>query len=175
MLDIRRLRTEPDLVKTAMKNRGKDLDSAIDEIIELDAQRRALSTQADTLKAEQNRGSKAIPAMKKAGEDTAPLMERMRLVADEVKELEGRMAEIDARLSELMYGLPNVPHESVPIGLSDTDNVEVRRHVSTEFPYEPDPIGKSAPTVLDPKRPQGAGTFSHTKSGRRLERAVYNY
>ncbi len=181
MLDIRRLRTEPDLVKTAMKNRGKDLDSAIDEIIELDAQRRALSTQADTLKAEQNRGSKAIPAMKKAGEDTAPLMERMRLVADEVKELEGRMAEIDARLSELMYGLPNVPHESVPIGLSDTDNVEVRRHGQpTEFPYEPRPhweIGADL-KILDPEtagKVTGARFHFYWGLGARLERAVYNY
>ena len=181
MLDIKRIRTEPEVVKAAMKNRGKDLDAAIDEIVEIDAKRRDLGAKSDALKAEQNKASKEIPAMKKAGKDTTALMEEMRGIADQVKELEAELSTLEDRQLELLYGIPNVSNASVPVGLTDADNVEVRKNgTPPTFPYEPKPhweIGADL-GILDPEtaaKVTGARFHFYRGLGARLERAIYCY
>ena len=94
MLDIKVIRQDPERVKTAMKNRNKDMDREIDEILQIDVERRAINTAVDNMKAEQNRVSKLIPQYKKEGKDIAPIMAEM-------KELSEKIKEEDAKLSEL--------------------------------------------------------------------------
>ena len=83
MLDLKVIRANPDMVKQAMRNRNKDMDAMIDEILAIDAQRREITAKADAMKAQQNKASKEIPAIKKAGGDVAPIMAEMKKLAEE--------------------------------------------------------------------------------------------
>ena len=97
MLDIKIIRNNPDMVKAAMKKRNKDMDAAVDEIMEIDRQRREISSKSDGMKAQQNAASKKIPAMKKAGEDTTELMAEMKKLSELVKECDQQVAELEER------------------------------------------------------------------------------
>ena len=181
MLDMKFIRTEPDAVKAAMKNRGKDMDSLIDNILEIDEKRRAVMTEADGLKAEQNKASKEIPVMKKEGKDTTELMAKMKQISEEVGKLDEKLKAFDAAQEDLLYSIPNVPHGTVPVGASDADNVEVRR-VGTprDFEWEPKPhweIGAEL-GILDPEtaaKVTGARFHFYKGLGAKLERAVINF
>lgn len=182
MLDMKVIRGETDRVKKAMENRGRtDLFAVIDEIIALDEKRRELSSRNDALKAEQNKASKEIPVLKKDGKDTTELMARMKELSEAIKVDDAEISTLDARILELMYELPNIPDESVPVGRDDKDNVEVRR-VGTprEFPYEPKPhweIGADL-GILDPEdaaKITGARFHFYRGLGARLERAIINF
>ena len=125
MLDIKILRTDPERIKTALKNRNSDLD--ISPIIDLDTRRREILTKVEQMKATQNDISKKIPSMKKAGEDTAPIFAEMKTLSNEIKELDTEVSEIDENLKNLMLRIPNIPSEKAPIGTDDSENVEIRR------------------------------------------------
>lgn len=86
MLDIKLIRTNPDLVKAKIQKREMNLDHVVDEILELDAQRREMTGKVEALKAEQNAESRKIPQMKKAGEDTTELMARMKSLSDQIRD-----------------------------------------------------------------------------------------
>lgn len=181
MLDIKRIRNNPEEVKTAMKNRGKDMDAMVDEIILIDQQRREIMTQADTLKAKQNQVSKQIPALKKEGKDTAETFKEMKEISETIKGLDAKLAEYEQKQEEILYSIPNVPHGTVPIGLTDEDNVCVRDFGKpTEFPYTPLPhwdIGKNL-DILDSDtaaKVTGARFHFYKGLGARLERAVINF
>ncbi len=181
MLDIKRIRTSPDSVKQAMKNRNKNMDEVIDRILAIDEERRALSTQADEMKAEQNKASKEIPALKAAGQDTGPIMARMKELSELVKGCDGKLAELEAAQQELLYSIPNVPHETVPIGKDDTENKEIRKYgTPTPFPYDPKAhwdIG-AALGILDPEaaaKVTGARFHFYRGLGARLERSIFNF
>lgn len=181
MLDIKLIRTNPMLVKQAMKNRGKDMDLLIDEILNLDEQRRLASSKADELKSEQNKASKEIPNLKKQGVDTSELMEQMKKIADEVKELDLQINTLEEKQQEMMYSFPNVPHETVPIGKDETQNIEIRKiGTPPTFPYEAKPhweLGERL-GILDPERAAkvtGARFHFYKGLGARLERAIINF
>ncbi|MCL2033728.1 MAG: serine--tRNA ligase [Oscillospiraceae bacterium] len=181
MLDIKLIRQDPDLVKQAMKNRNKDMDSLIDEILMIDSDRRALMQKADELKAEQNRASKQIPALKKEGGDVSGLMARMKSISEEVRALDARLSELDAKQSELMYSIPNVPHGTVPVGRDETENVELRRSGEPKaFGFEPLPhweVGANL-GILDPEaaaKVTGARFHFYRGLGARLERSIVNF
>lgn len=181
MLDIRLIRQNPDMIKAAMKQRNTDLDSAIDNILIIDESRRALMTKADALKAEQNKASKEIPALKKAGEDTSALMARMKEISDQVKELGIELSNLEERQLEILYSIPNVPHGTVPVGKDDSDNVEVRRVGEPKrFAYEPLAhwdIGANL-GILDPEtaaKVTGARFHFYRGLGARLERSIINF
>jgi seryl-tRNA synthetase len=130
------------MVKAACKNRNKQLDDIIDEILSIDAQRRELSSGADELKAQQNRASREIPAIKKAGGDVSAVMEEMKKIAERVGELNSRVSELEERQLELALSIPNIPDESVPVGQDDGCNVEIRRWGNpVSFPFVPSPLG----------------------------------
>ena len=112
MLDIKILRTEPERIKTALKNRNNDLD--IEPAIELDKKRRALLTEVEQKKAKQNEISKKIPQMKKAGEDTSQIFAEMKELSNEIKADDEVVRDIDEKLSLFMLKIPNIPDESVP-------------------------------------------------------------
>ena len=179
MLDIKILRTNPDLIRTALKNRCNDLD--ITPAIELDKQRRALLNDVEQRKAQQNEITKKIPAMKKAGEDTEPIFAQMRDLSDTIKADDAKISEIDEQLRDFMLRIPNIPNETVPIGKDDTDNVEVRRFgTPTEFSFTPKPhwdIGTDL-NILDFDRGAkiaGSRFTVYRGLGAKLERAIIQY
>ena len=179
MLDIKILRTEPDRIREALKNRNNDLD--ITPAIELDKERRLLLTDVEQKKAKQNEISKKIPAMKKAGEDTSQIFKDMKLLSDEIKADDEKVRDIDAKLRDFMLRIPNIPNPKCPIGKDDTENRELRRNgTPREFDFEPKAhwdIGTNL-DILDFERgTKIAGTrFTVYKGlGARLERAVIQY
>ena len=181
MLDIRRIRSNPDEVKAGVKRRGKDMDAVVDEILAIDEKRREIGTKADGMKAEQNKASKQIPMFKKEGKDITALMAEMKLLAEEIGACDAEVSKLEARQRELLLSIPNVPHESVPTGLDDSQNPEVRRWGEPrQFPYEPKAhwdIGADL-DILDPERAAkvtGKRFHFYKGLGARLERAVINF
>ncbi|WP_312643915.1 serine--tRNA ligase [Hydrogenoanaerobacterium sp.] len=181
MLDIKRIRTNPDEVKEGVKRRGKDLDSVVDEILEIDVKRREISTKADNMKSQQNKASKEIPTLKKEGKDTTALMAEMKLLSQSISECDAEISVLEEKQRELLLSIPNIPHESVPAGTDDSENKEIRTWgTPREFPYEPRPhwdIGSNL-DILDPERAAkvtGKRFHFYKGLGARLERAVINF
>lgn len=181
MLDIRVIRENPEKVKAAMKSRNKDMDAQVDRVLQIDAARRELMGKADALKAEQNAASKEIPRIKKEGGDISEIMSRMNEIKESVKKLDAELADLDAAQKSIMYEFPNIPHESVPVGKDDSENVEVRRWGEpTKFDFEPKAhwdIGADL-GILDPEtaaKVTGARFHFYKDMGARLERAIMNF
>ncbi|MBQ2671038.1 MAG: serine--tRNA ligase [Clostridia bacterium] len=125
MLDIKILRTEPEKIKEALKNRNNDLD--IEPAIKLDIDRRALLTDVEQKKAKQNEISKKIPQMKKNGEDTSAIFAEMKELSNEIKTDDEKVRQIDDELRNFMLRIPNIPNSEVPVGADDSENVEIRK------------------------------------------------
>ena len=179
MLDIKILRTEPEKIREALKNRCNDLD--ITPAIELDKERRVLLTDAEQKKAKQNEITKKIPAMKKAGENTDEIFAEMRKLSDEIKEDDAKISEIDEKLRDFMLKIPNIPNASVPVGADDTENVELRKFSEPKtFDFEPKAhwdIGTDLDILDFDRGAKIAGSrFTVYKGlGARLERAVIQF
>ena len=178
MLDIKVIRQDPERVKTAMKNRNKDMDREIDEILQIDVERRAINTAVDNMKAEQNRVSKLIPQYKKEGKDIAPIMAEMKELSEKIKEEDAKLSELEAKQDDIIHAIPNIPNETVPIGRDDTENVELRRWGEpTHFDYEPLAhwdIGADL-GILDPEtaaKVTGKRFHFYRGLGCRLERSI---
>ena len=116
MLDIKMVRNEPEAVKAAVKKRCLDLDSVVDEILSIDAERRALGAKTEALKAEQNAVSKRIPQLKKEGGDVAAVMAEMKALSAKIKEDGAAVTELENRQKELLLSLPNLPDPDVCAG-----------------------------------------------------------
>ena len=181
MLDIKVIRTNPEMVKAAMKKRNKDMDAQVDEIIAIDAQRRELSSQADAMKNEQNIASKQIPQIKKEGGDISEIMAKMNEIKEKLKGIDAAVAELEAKQKDLILGFPNIPNESVPVGKDDTENVEIRRFGEPrKFDFEPKAhwdIGADL-GILDPEtaaKVTGTRFTFYKDKGARLERAIMNF
>ncbi|TDV25027.1 seryl-tRNA synthetase [Paraburkholderia caballeronis] len=125
MLDIQLLRKDLDGVAKRLADRGYTLDVAAFSALE--AERRAIQTRTEELQSRRNSLSKQIGAMKGRGEDTSAVMAEVGGIGDEMKTSAAKLDEIQTRLSDLMLGVPNLPHDSVPVGRDERDNVEVRR------------------------------------------------
>ncbi|SEJ61546.1 serine--tRNA ligase [Paraburkholderia diazotrophica] len=125
MLDIQLLRKDIDGVAKRLADRGFNLDVAAFSALE--AERRAIQTRTEELQAKRNSLSKQIGAMKGRGEDTSAVMAEVGGIGDEMKASALQLEVIQKRLSDLLLGVPNLPHESVPVGNDETQNVEVRR------------------------------------------------
>lgn len=180
MLDIKRIRSDYEHILQVMQVRGENVGD-IGKALELDKRKRELLQETEALKAKQNEVSRKIPALKKAGGDVQPVFEEMRQISDKSKALDQEIREVDGELRMLMLCIPNIPHESVPVGETDEDNVEVRRWgTPREFPYEPLAhwdIGENL-DILDFTRgvKTSGARFSFFKGlGARLERAVLNF
>ena len=179
MLDIRLIRTEPDKVKAALARRKMDID--IDKLLELDKEKREILYQVEQIKAKQNEVSKKIPAMKKAGEDVAPIFAEMKELSDTIKADDEKVKELDVLIDDIMYSIPNIPNDEVPDGDTDEDNVEVRRFMEpTQFDFEPKAhwdVGANL-DILDAERAAkvtGARFTYYKGLGSRLERAIINF
>ncbi len=178
MLDIRLIRQEPQTVKDALKRRNAE--DRIDELLELDKERRDLLYKTEQLKNQQNTVSKQIPQYKKEGKDVAPIFEEMKKLSEEVKDLDAKVREYDEKIDAIMYTIPNIPNPTVPDGETDEDNIEVRKYLEpTKFDYEPKAhwdIGENL-DILDFKtaaKITGARFTVYKGDGARLERAIIN-
>jgi len=125
MLDPQFLRTDLEGVAGQLKLRGFDLD--IEQIAQLETQRKAIQMQTQELQAERNSRSKSIGQAKAKGEDIQPLLDAVASLGDELKAAEEQLNTIQDQLNEIMLGMPNLPHESVPPGIGEQDNVEIAR------------------------------------------------
>ena len=138
MLDIRLFREEPEALKVMLRNRG--VDFPVEKVIELDEKRRAIIVRAEELRAERNRGSKTVAEAKRSGKDAKDLMERMKTVGQQIKELEEELAEIETAIRDLLLQVPNWPHGSVPVGPDESANEEIRVWGEpVKFAFEPRP------------------------------------
>lgn len=179
MLDIRLIRNETEKVKAALARRKEEVD--IDAILALDTSKRELLFEVEGLKSKQNEVSKKIPAMKKAGEDVAPVFAEMKELSDKIKEMDEKVREIDEEFTAKMLTVPNLPNSEVPDGMTDEDNVEIRKFMEpTEFAFEPKAhwdIGADLGIIDAPTAGKVTGTrFTFYKGlGARLERAVINF
>lgn len=179
MLDIKILRTEPDKIREALKNRNNDLD--ITPAIELDLKRREILGEVEQMKAKQNEISKQIPTMKKAGESTDAIFAEMKELSNEIKDLDAQVSEIDAKLRDFMLRIPNIPSAKSPIGVDDTQNKEVRRWSEPrKFDFDAKAhwdIGTNLDILDFDRGAKISGTrFTVYKGlGARLERSVIQY
>ena len=135
MLDLKRIRENPEAIRKGAGAKGEECD--IDGILELDSKRRELLQKVEALKAERNKGSKEIGKLKRAGEDTSELEARMRSAGEEVKKLDAEIAEAVKERDDLLAWVPNVPAPDVPAG-DESANVEVRSWVKkASLDFEP--------------------------------------
>ncbi len=181
MLDIKVIRENPERVKQAMHSRNMDLDAKIDELLAIDVERRQLTVQVDALKQKQNEASKQIPVLKKEGKDTSAIFAEMAEIKTEVKDLDKKQSDLEAKQKSILLEIPNIPDESVPLGKDDSENVEVRRWGKpTQFDFEPKAhwdLGKDL-DILDPEtaaKVTGTRFHFYKDQGARLERSVINY
>ena len=181
MLDIKVIRNNPDAVKQAMKTRNMDADAIIDEILDIDVQRRKITGEVEAKKAEQNADTKQIPLLKKEGKDTTALMEQLKKLSDEIKVLDSQLSELEKKQTDIILSIPNIPSKTTPVGKDDSENVEVRRWGEPKkFDFEIKAhwdIGKDL-NILDPEtaaKVTGARFHFYRNLGAKLERAIINF
>ena len=180
MVDIDLIRKKTDYVKERLGTRDKDLIPLVDEVLDLDRERRRLITSIEALRSERNKKSKEIGLLRKEGKDTSQLEEEVRRIKEDIDSLEEKLSKVQRDLRQLMLKIPNLPHPTVPVGEDETQNVEVRRWGDPkEFSFKPKPhweIGERL-GILDFKRGADlAGSrFTVVKGlGARLERSLIN-
>ena len=180
MLDIKLIRSNPDLVKANIKKREMNLDSTVDEILDLDVKRRELIAQADQMKAQQNAESKKIPQVKKEGGDVSALMAAMKDLSAKIKEIDEKLSALENQQTDLLLGLPNMPDEDVVAGGKEQN---VPLHYFGEkptFDFEPknhvdlcEGLG-----LIDYQRGAklaGSGSWIYRGWGARMEWALLNF
>ena len=146
MLDPTLIRRQMDEVAARLARRGYTLDTA--RLGELEEQRKAVQVHTQELQNQRNTRSKEIGRLKAAGEDASAVMEEVSRVGAELKEKEAQLGELQAALEDILMDVPNLPHESVPEGRDENDNVEVRRWGEpTVFDFEPRDHSDLAPAL----------------------------
>ena len=136
MLDAKLLRSDLDNVAARLKTRGFELD--VDALKDLEQQRKAVQTTAQELQAERNAKSKGIGKAKASGEDIAPLLAEVASLGDKLKEAENASNEVQEKIEQISASMPNLPHESTPLGGGEEDNVEIRKWGEpTQLDFEP--------------------------------------
>lgn len=182
MLDIKFIRENAEAVKTGVQNKNDKSD--IDEVLALDKEKRAILTRVEELKAVKNKVSGEIAKLKKSGENVEHLFAEMKANGEETKDLDAKLKEVSDKLENLLMWIPNLPDESVPVGKSADDNVEVRQWLPDGFEFGqkgdlPDhlELGKKL-GILDFERGakiSGSGFPVYVGKGATLERALINF
>ncbi len=179
MLDIKLFRERPEELSKALAERYGVFP--VEEVVGLDARRREVLTLTDDLRSERNQGSREIAELRKSGGDAAGLTERMRLVGEEIRKNEEMISDMENRIQALLLEIPNIPHESVPVGEDEDSNKVVRTWGEPrEFDFEPLPhweLGEAL-GIMDFERGVrlAESRFTVLKGlGARLERALVNF
>ena len=179
MHDLSFFRANLDTIAQRLATRGYQLD--VEQFRALDTERRAALTEAEQLKAQVNAKSAEVGKLRKAGQDTSAIQQESRTLSERITVLDEKAKAIDESFRELMAGVPNIPHESVPVGKSADDNVEVRRWGQPrQFDFEPKAHWDLGPElkILDLERATkitGARFAVYWGMGARLERALINF
>ena len=137
MLDIRLIRTEPELVREALRRRGHHAEAALDELLELDRRRREILVGVEERRGRRNAVSEEIARAKRNKEDATATIEAMRLVGDEIKDLEGRLKDVEALLEEELLQVPNLPDPTAPAGGEENSVAMHHWGVPREFAFAP--------------------------------------
>jgi seryl-tRNA synthetase len=181
MLDIRLIREKPDFVRERLATRGDDDAAKIDQVLNVDAERRKIETELQQLQAERNRLSKEIGAKKSKKEATTDLEAEVKKIGERIVDLNERAAYSDEDQRGLLLGLPNLPHESVPLGKDPSANKLVREWGNKPKlagkPFDHVALGEKL-KILDLERAtklSGSGFICFTGAGARLERALINF
>jgi seryl-tRNA synthetase len=181
MLDLAYVRENLSTIEEMLRRRGADPAQVLAGFRQIDEKRRSLITQSESLKAQRNRASEEIAKLKKAGQDATEQMEQTKALRVQGDELEKQAGEIDQELRTMLAGIPNMPHESVPVGHSADDNKEVRKWgTPPEFSFTPKPhweLGEQL-GILDMERAvklTGARFAVYWDMGAKLERALANF
>jgi seryl-tRNA synthetase len=181
MLDLNFVRDNLPLVEAKLRQRGMDPAEILKDFQEIDAQRRKAITEAETTKARRNRASEEIAKLKKSGQDATALISETKELREQIQEREKAAAELESRLQQILAGIPNLQNDSVPVGKSAEDNVEVRRWgTPPKFDFSPKPhweLGEQL-GVLDLERAakiSGARFAVYWDLGARMERALANF
>jgi len=181
MLDLSFVRDNVPKIEDMLRHRGMNPDVVLKDFRTVDAQRRQAIQSAETLKAHRNRLSEEIATRKKSGQDATDLIAETKDMRLQIQELEKAAEEYDTRMSEVLVGIPNMPHETVPVGRGSEDNVEVRRWGNPpQFDFTPKPhweLGEQL-GILDLERAaklSGARFAVYWDAGARLERALANF
>lgn len=179
MLDPKLIRENPDSIRQMLENRRASWP--VDEALALDTRRRELLAEAESLKAMRNEGSRKVAALKKEDPEKARLMETLREAGARVRALDAELAKVEERFEELLLQLPNMPHPSVPVGVDENDNPEIRRWgTPPSFSFPPRPhweIGEAL-GIMDFDRGAKLAQARFTvlrKAGALLERALINF
>ncbi len=179
MHDLAYFRANLDEIARRLATRGFALD--VKQCQDLDARRRSAITEAEQLKAKRNAESAEIAKLRKQGVDTAEHQQKVREIGTRISELDEQVKALDEEFRQMLAGIPNVPHDSVPEGSSEADNAEVRRWgQAREFDFEPKAHWDLGPElgVLDFERAAkitGARFAVYWGLGARLERALFNF
>jgi seryl-tRNA synthetase len=181
MLDIELLRKNPEFVKERLRLRKEDYPRLVDEALRLDEERRSILKDLEALRAERNALSKEIGKRKSKGEQTAELEGKVKEIKEKIEGLEDKLSKVEEQLKSVMLSIPNIPHQSVPVGKDETENVEVRRWgVPRDFDFEPKAhyeIGEAL-GILDFERGASLAGSRFTVMwgwGAKLERALINF
>ena len=181
MLDLNFVRENLSLVEEKLRQRGMDPAAVLKDFREVDTQRRQAITEAETSKAQRNKASEEIAKLKKGGQDASAAMAQTKELRERISTLEKTATDLDARLRDILAGIPNLPHASVPVGRSAEENVEVRRWgTAPKFDFTPKAhwdLGAEL-AVLDMERAAkltGARFAVYWDLGAKLERALMNF
>jgi len=179
MLDIKLIRENPDKINELLKRRNPEL--SINEVIKIDEQRRKVQFELDNLRAKRKTESNKIGALKKEGKDTTQIQAEIRELGEEVKKLEENLTDLDTQQKQTLLCIPNTPDETIPIGIDDSANVEIKRWGEpTKFDFEYKAHWDLCPelNMLDFER---GVKLAHTRftlyrdKGAKLERAIINF
>jgi seryl-tRNA synthetase len=181
MLDLNFVRDNLPVVEEKLRQRGMDPAAVLKDFGEVDTQRRHAISAAETMKAQRNKASEEIAKAKKAGQDATAAMAQTKELREQIQTLEKTATDLDTRLRDILLGIPNLPHASVPVGHSAEENVEVRRWGSPpKLDFTPKPhweLGEQL-GVLDLERAvklTGARFAVYWDLGAKLERALANF
>ena len=181
MLDLSFVRENLPLVEEKLRQRGMDTAAVLKDFREVDTRRRQAITEAETSKAQRNKASEEIAKLKKAGQDATAAMAQTKELREKISTLEKTASDLDAQLREIIVGIPNLPHASVPVGKSAEENVEVRRWgTPPKFDFTPKAHWDLGPElgVLDLERAvklTGARFAVYWDLGAKLERGLANF
>jgi seryl-tRNA synthetase len=181
MLELNFVRENLPVIEEMLRQRGADPAAVLRDFREVDTERRRAIGEAETLKARRNKAADEIAKLKKSGQDASAVMAETKELREHMQTREKTVGELDARLQEILAGLPNIPHPSVPVGHSSEENVEVRRWgAAPKFDFTPKPhwdLGAEL-GVLDLERAvklTGARFAVYWHLGAKLERALANF
>jgi seryl-tRNA synthetase len=181
MLDLNFVRDNLPLVEEKLRQRGMEPVQVLKDFHQVDTQRRHAITEAETMKAKRNRASEEIAKLKKSGQDATAQISETKDLRDQIQQREKAAEEFETDLRNILAGIPNLPHDSVPVGKTPEDNVEARRWgAPPRFDFTPKPhweLGEEL-GVLDLERAtklSGARFAVYWDLGARLERALANF